>query len=302
MNTRFEDYSTDNDLEVQNLSRYKRNASLYKRMKEEDLDNFDVESNTQVLENSSNVIDIEKLRDMLDKKYREPKKKVDTDYEDALSKHRGVNLEETREYDVNEFISKAHEDDETDYEVERLKKLRNTNIDILNDLHIKYENKRELALENDENDESKKLRELIDTINLKEQMYNDPLDILTDLKGDDDNTKVLGAKDDDDITKEAPDIKGLNIIENSKDFDADSEDDEEENDELIEEDNEEDSEGEEDLTKSDLFDESDFDDFKDLQDGTKTKVLIKLLIFVVVLAILVGLVFFLNKELGLGLF
>ena len=33
-----------------------RLASLYKRMKEEELDNFDVESNTQVLENSSNVI------------------------------------------------------------------------------------------------------------------------------------------------------------------------------------------------------------------------------------------------------
>ena len=107
MNTRFDDYSTDNDLGIENLSRYKRNASLYKRMKEEELDNFDVESNTQVLESSSNVIDIEKLRDMLDKKYREPKKKVNIDYEKELSEHRGVNLDETREYNVNEFISKA---------------------------------------------------------------------------------------------------------------------------------------------------------------------------------------------------
>lgn len=288
MNTRFDDYSTDNDLEIENLSRYKRNASLYKRMKEEELDNFDVESNTQVLESSSNVIDIEKLRDMLDKKYREPKKKVNIDYEKELSEHRGVNLDETREYNVNEFISKAHEADETDYEIERLKKLRNTNIDILNNLNIKNELKEDYSFENNKSDESKKLRELIDTITLKEQMVNDPLDILTDLKGDDDSTKVLGIKDEDNSdTKEAPDIKGLSKLEDVKKEDvADIED----------------TDDEEDLTNSNLFSDSDFDDFEDLQNGTKTKIFIKLLIFIVILAILVGLVFFLNKELGLGLF
>ena len=288
MNTRFDDYSTDNDLEIENLSRYKRNASLYKRMKEEELDNFDVESNTQVLESSSNVIDIEKLRDMLDKKYREPKKKVNIDYEKELSEHRGVNLDETREYNVNEFISKAHEADETDYEIERLKKLRNTNIDILNNLNIKNELKEDYSFENNKSDESKKLRELIDTITLKEQMVNDPLDILTDLKGDDDSTKVLGIKDEDNSdTKEAPDIKGLSKLEDVKNEDVTDI---------------EDTDDEEDLTNSNLFSDSDFDDFEDLQNGTKTKIFIKLLIFIVILAILVGLVFFLNKELGLGLF
>lgn len=288
MNTRFDDYSTDNDLEIENLSRYKRNASLYKRMKEEELDNFDVESNTQVLESSSNVIDIEKLRDMLDKKYREPKKKVNIDYEKELSEHRGVNLDETREYNVNEFISKAHEADETDYEIERLKKLRNTNIDILNNLNIKNELKEDYSFENNKSDESKKLRELIDTITLKEQMVNDPLDILTDLKGDDDSTKVLGIKDEDNSdTKEAPDINGLSKLEDVKKEDVTDI---------------EDTDDEEDLTNSNLFSDSDFDDFEDLQNGTKTKIFIKLLIFIVILAILVGLVFFLNKELGLGLF
>ena len=288
MNTRFDDYSTDNDLGIENLSRYKRNASLYKRMKEEELDNFDVESNTQVLESSSNVIDIEKLRDMLDKKYREPKKKVNIDYEKELSEHRGVNLDETREYNVNEFISKAHEADETDYEIERLKKLRNTNIDILNNLNIKNELKEDYSFENNKSDESKKLRELIDTITLKEQMVNDPLDILTDLKGDEDSTKVLGIKDEDNSdTKEAPDIKGLSKLEDVKKEDVTDI---------------EDIDDEEDLTNSNLFSDSDFDDFEDLQNGTKTKIFIKLLIFIVILAILVGLVFFLNKELGLGLF
>lgn len=288
MNTRFDDYSADNDLGIENLSRYKRNASLYKRMKEEELDNFDVESNTQVLESSSNVIDIEKLRDMLDKKYREPKKKVNIDYEKELSEHRGVNLDETREYNVNEFISKAHEADETDYEIERLKKLRNTNIDILNNLNIKNELKEDYSFENNKSDESKKLRELIDTITLKEQMVNDPLDILTDLKGDEDSTKVLGIKDEDNSdTKEAPDIKGLSKLEDVKKEDVTDI---------------EDIDDEEDLTNSNLFSDSDFDDFEDLQNGTKTKIFIKLLIFIVILAILVGLVFFLNKELGLGLF
>lgn len=291
MNTRFDEYTTENDLETQNLSRYKRNASLYKRMKEEELDNFDVESNTQVLENSSNVIDIEKLRDMLDKKYREPKKKVNLDIDSDTVERKRVNLDETREYNVNDFISKAYAEDDTDYEIERLKKLRNTNIDILNDLDIETEEKSGYAYADEKSDESRKLRELIDTINLKEQLNadNDPLDILTDLKGDDDTTKVLGAKEtiNEEDTKEAPDIKGLNKLISNEDKEDNSDD----------EDNDE-----EDLTDSNIFEESDFDDFKDLQDGAKTKIFVKLLIFIVVLAILVGLVFLINREFGLGLF
>lgn len=291
MNTRFDEYTTENDLETQNLSRYKRNASLYKRMKEEELDNFDVESNTQVLENSSNVIDIEKLRDMLDKKYREPKKKVNLDIDSDTVERKRVNLDETREYNVNDFISKAYAEDDTDYEIERLKKLRNTNIDILNDLDIETEEKSSYAYADEKSDESRKLRELIDTINLKEQLNadNDPLDILTDLKGDDDTTKVLGAKEtiNEEDTKEAPDIKGLNKLISNEDKEDDSDD--------------EDTD-EEDLTDSNIFEESDFDDFKDLQDGAKTKIFVKLLIFIVVLAILVGLVFLINREFGLGLF
>lgn len=291
MNTRFDEYTTENDLETQNLSRYKRNASLYKRMKEEELDNFDVESNTQVLENSSNVIDIEKLRDMLDKKYREPKKKVNLDINSDTVERKRVNLDETREYNVNDFISKAYAEDDTDYEIERLKKLRNTNIDILNDLDIETEEKSSYAYADEKSDESRKLRELIDTINLKEQLNadNDPLDILTDLKGDDDTTKVLGAKEtiNEEDTKEAPDIKGLNKLISNEDKEDNSDD--------------EDTD-EEDLTDSNIFEESDFDDFKDLQDGAKTKIFVKLLIFIVVLAILVGLVFLINREFGLGLF
>lgn len=295
MNTRFDEYTTENDLETQNLSRYKRNASLYKRMKEEELDNFDVESNTQVLENSSNVIDIEKLRDMLDKKYREPKKKVNLDIDSDTVERKRVNLDETREYNVNDFISKAYAEDDTDYEIERLKKLRNTNIDILNDLDIETEEKSSYAYADEKSDESRKLRELIDTINLKEQLNadNDPLDILTDLKGDDDTTKVLGAKEtiNEEDTKEAPDIKGLNKLISNEDKEDNSD----------EEDTDEDTD-EEDLTDSNIFEESDFDDFKDLQDGAKTKIFVKLLIFIVVLAILVGLVFLINREFGLGLF
>lgn len=297
MNTRFDEYTTENDLETQNLSRYKRNASLYKRMKEEELDSFDVESNTQVLENSSNVIDIEKLRDMLDKKYREPKKKVNLDIDTETTERRRVNLDETREYNVNDFISKAYAEDETDYEIERLKKLRNTNIDILNDLDIKTEEKSDYVYADDKSDESRKLRELIDTITLKEQINaeSDPLDILTDLKGDDDTTKVLGAKESiaEENTKEAPDIKGLDkLVSNDKEDEEDTDD----------SDDEDDDTKEEELTSSDIFEESDFDDFKDLQDGAKTKIFVKLLIFIVILAILVGLVFLLNKELGWGLF
>ena len=212
MNTREDKYLKNEEVI---LSRTKKNQALYEEMSEEELDGFSVDSNTTILDNNRSTIDVEKLKSMLDKKYRDPEKKVRLTRDDDEEVKYGVNLDETREYDINEILSKAKDSNDADYEVERLKKIRNTNLDILNGLSLadKMDDDDE---DKEEKDESKKLRELIDTINMKESLSDgaDPLDILSDLKGDDDETKVLGAKDDfmKETTKEAPVIRGLDKL------------------------------------------------------------------------------------------
>ena len=240
---------------------------------------------------------------MLDKKYRDPQKKVHLTRDDDEEVKYGVNLDETREYDINEILSKAKDNNDACYEVERLKKIRNTNLDILNGLSLA--DKMDDDEDKEEKDESKKLRELIDTINMKESLCDgaDPLDILSDLKGDDDETKVLGAKDDfmKETTKEAPVIRGLDKLNLNEEKDLASEikkPKEEKKDIDLDKTNENTF-----LTTTNLFTESDFDDFNDLKEEVAgTKIVIKILIVIVILAFIVGLVFVLNKFLNLGWF
>ena len=131
----------------------------------------------------------------------------------------------------------------------------------------------------------------------------DPLDILSDLKGDDDETKVLGAKDDfmKETTKEAPVIRGLDKLDLKEEKDLVSETKKtkaEKKDIDLDKTNENTF-----LTTTNLFTESDFDDFNDLKEEVAgTKIVIKILIVIVILAFIIGVVFVLNKFLNLGWF
>lgn len=303
MNTREDKYLKNEEV---TLSRTKKNQALYEEMSEEELDGFSVDSNTTILDNNRSTIDVEKLKSMLDKKYRDPEKKVRLTRDDDDEVKYGVNLDETREYDINEILSKAKDSNDTDYEVERLKKIRNTNLDILNGLSL-ADKMDEDDEDKEEKDESKRLRELIDTINMKESLSDgaDPLDILSDLKGDHDETKVLGAKDDfmKETTKEAPVIRGLDKLNLKEEKDLASEIKKpkvEKKDIDIDLDKTNENTF---LTTTNLFTESDFDDFNDLKEEVAgTKIVIKILIVIVILAFIVGLVFVLNKFLNLGWF
>ncbi|MBR1417273.1 MAG: hypothetical protein IJ572_05640 [Bacilli bacterium] len=342
------------------LSRTKKNQNLYSEINDLRMDTFDVNSNSMIISNNGKTIDIEKLRDMLDKKYREePKSKslVNIDEDEHDDK---IDLDETREYDINEILSKARKEKENeDYEVERLKKLRNTQVDILSDLNIEslkeVENGKAVSLE-----EGDKLKTLIDTINLTEETNAiknmDPLDILSDLKGDEDETKVEGVneltkeimrqalsdmkdevKPKDEITSIIKDIKsesneekqGDNTTTNFEDMinevSNDDEDDkiktntaklenlQEELKGIIEKDNKKSSINEDKkedkkiensfYTSSSIITKDDFDDFSDLKDEiTGTKIIIRILIFVVIIAFICGVVFLLNRILDWGLF
>ena len=302
------------------LKRIDKNQVLYKEVSSKELEDFDLNSNVSVIGEGNNV-DIDKIREMLDRKYRElPKNKPLNKTEPEIGK---INLDETREYDLNSILEQAHKEKEINYEEDRLKKLRNTQYDILKDLDILKKDDEEIEEEDIEKakpvnkeKEEKKLQELIDTITAKELIKQedldelDPLDLLSDLRGTDENTKVLGALSDELLIDEET-IKGSK--EPTKEIEV-PEPEEEKTLEIKPIDVDMDftrdvkmpaKEEIQDLTKSQNinFTQSDFDDFNDLKEDMHfTKIVIRILIIVIIIVFLVGGLILANKLLGLGLF
>ena len=295
LNKYYEDHGFTEDT-VELPSRLVKNQELYKEVSNKELNSFDVNSNTAVLDNKVSTVDIEKIKEMLDRKYREvPKDKSIGNKEEIIE---SVSLDETREYDINNILEAAHKDEETNYKEARLRKLRNTQMDILKDLDaaINEEEKNDdiLPAADDLDDikskreaEERKLKELIDTITAQELISQetvkelDPLDLLSDLKGDDDDTKILGiAKEEDEEKNDLDDTKEETVEEQPV------------KNELVDTN-----------TNTLQFTQSDFDDFNDLKEDMRfTKVLVRILIVIIVLVFIVGCVLLANKIFNLRLF
>ena len=116
---------------------------LYQNNEIDDISKIDLNSNISILKTDAKNIDIDLIREMLDKKYREniPKRKsINIDIEDNEEE---INKEkvDTKEYDINEILAKAKTEQSVDYNKERLKKISNTNYDILKNLEIESKNK-----------------------------------------------------------------------------------------------------------------------------------------------------------------
>lgn len=166
--------------------RTEKNKALYQNINEGYLGTeFDLNSNMTVLNTDSRVIDVDKIRDMLDRKYR-----VDSDKKHIIIpeiKDEEVELSNTKEYDINTILEKAKKNKNFDYEKERLKSIHNTQYDILKNLDVPKE---------DENisDDEENLVNLINTItalelkNKENKKKNvEALEMLTDFKEDEDD-------------------------------------------------------------------------------------------------------------------
>ena len=55
------------------------------------------------------------------------------------------------------------------------------------------------------------------------------------------------------------------------------------------------------LTTTQIFTKDDFDDFDDLKEATKPRIFVKILIFLIVIAVIIGTVFVLDRILDLGI-
>ncbi len=120
-------------------------------------DRFDVNSNVEVLKNNARSIDVDQIREMLDKKYRDnlpQRKSIDIpSFEEEVIKEK---VEDTKEYDLNSVLSKAKEDRVINYDTERLNKTQNSEA-LIDKINEKYNKKEETK-------EETELRELINTI------------------------------------------------------------------------------------------------------------------------------------------
>lgn len=242
------------------LSRTKRNQDLYSKINLEDIENVEIRENSSVLTTDARDININQVKDMLDKKYRDDYEKKtlkvesDTEYND-------IEYEKTREYDINQILNEAKGNNvSTNYSEERLKTLRDTQYNILKNLDMQKKDVLEPS-------DSMGLMELINTITEKELTHTevDPLDILSDLKGNDD-TKIINT---DSIHSE--------LVEKSVSNDT------------------------EEFTDSIEFKNNDFDDFKDVSGGNNNVVTF-IILGMLFIAFAFGIVILLNYLLNWGLF
>lgn len=331
MQSRMDKYYDGEVEETISSSRVKRNEKLYKEVSNLELEDFDLNSNVSVIGNNTDNININDIKNILDKKYHEhPRKKSFGDTKEKQLPE--IHLDETREYDINSILEKAKEKKEVNYEEDRLKKIRNTQYDILKSLDI-IEDEEEIE-DNDskehrddktpvvaDSENEKKLHDLIDTITAKEMIENesklevtgemDPLDILSDLRGDDESTKVMGMLSEE---LEAADSENERIIKGNT-LGIEKEpvvvNDEKTETEEISLDKEKKNKKDGKIMNIDnsfvgnttTFTQSDFDDFNDLKEDMHiTKIIIRILIFTIIIIFIVALVVLANKYLGLGLF
>ena len=161
MDTRLNKYYEDEEEVV--TSRTKKNENLYKEISKNELDNFEIKSNSTVIGENKAEIDVEKIKKILDTRYNEVPKRKSIRLEPSETEEE-KEKEITKEYDINVVLEKAKENKNENYEEERLKQLKNTQYDILNSLKISKEDKKEPEIP-----KSSDLEELINTIAFNEK-------------------------------------------------------------------------------------------------------------------------------------
>lgn len=301
---RMEKYGKENDNTEFVPKRSVKNEDLYKNIDSEDLDNFRIESNARVIGESDSNIDVERIKEILERNYQDIPKRSKISFEEESEPIEEV-LERTREYDINTILEKAKEGKEVDYEKDRLKKIRDTQYNILKSLDLdEEEEKKEIKSSTTRTNEE--ILNLINTItenelikttgsDVQSEIVNitselDPLDLLTDLKGNE-NTALLGAEN---FTKELETIRNSDVEEEKNQVYIKNH--LEQNTELESKTKIDDSF----YTKNLMFEK---DDFENLYDDEKEFPLWgKIILIIVVIAIIVGIIFFLNQFLHLGLF
>ena len=333
MRSRMDKYTINN---TPVKSRIQKNRELYEKIKQGEIAEYDVDSSVSVIENNASSIDLNKVKDYLNEKYGEntPKRKsikleeqpVEDDSNDVVN---------TKEYDINAILEKAKKGKDLDYSKDRLKKVREAQYEILNNLDLEIE-----KVSNNEYEQKKKqaaseqeLKDLINTVTAisynnkySKDTIND-LDLLTDLAGDEDDERVeaipgglsqtstnsdviigktinedkKNSNNTNDTKYSVNEVPNINVekIEDTKDNKDTKEDNtltEEEKEKHIEET----------LSKLDIDvpddNDNDNDDFADVSKSDTGAIIIKIIVTIIFILLLIGVIYLLSNMLGVKLF
>ena len=247
-------------------SRSEKNRELYEQIKNSDIDNYDISSNATIIGEDISKIDVNKVKDMLDKRYRDDFNKrnilpKDINEDEDIERK----IVDTKEYDINAILEKAKKNQNVDYEKERLKRVHDTQYDILKNLNVN-------PVDNEIEETEENIVNLINTIThleLQNSKKKDvgsttALDLLSDLSDNDTDTVYKTME----LDKET-------ISESTSDN----------------------------LDEEDLSIEEKYEDFKELEKDLKSNNIAIKIVGIVFLIILLVLAFiFINNYFKLGLF
>ena len=217
MNTRMDKYTETPVLK----SRAAKNKDLYEKINNINIEGYDVNNNTTILEEDISNIDVDRVKDMLDKRYRDEYNRKSLGKIEINENELNENNVDTKEYDINRILEKAKEGQNVNYEQERLKSIHNTQYDILKNLNV--ESKEEEIDDSEEN-----IINLINTITELELKNSDKmgnttaLDLLNDLSDNDTDTiyKTMELDKEEISTKSENNLdeEDLSIEEKYEDF------------------------------------------------------------------------------------
>jgi hypothetical protein len=285
-------------------SRTQKNRDLYESVRNSNLSAFDVNSNVSVIEDNAKTVSISHVNELLDDIYKDntPRRKSIDISEIPTTEIVKEDIIDTREYDINAILEKARIGKNVDYNRERLKKVREAEKDILTNLDISRKINEENEYKAKRQKEEQELTDLINTITQIEKINKDKydkessesLDLLSDLA--DDNTEEANDK----ITAQSENVLDEETIKQRI------------MQELIEKEPEKKEEIEKTLESSDEkiertlsklnIDMDKYEDFSDVSKKDTVSFIIKIIIFMIIIALIIGAVFILNNILGLGLF
>lgn len=178
-------------------SRTELNKELYNSYENQTYDRFDINSNQEVLKEDIRRVNVDQIREILDKKYRNdaPKRKsIDIVEPEEIV----IEKEDTKEYDLKEILDKAKQSNSYDYDKNKYNKAYDIS-SIVEDINKKYPQDNRDYIKNSEDDE---LMELIKTCTRLE------------LENSNRDAQFLGLADEEDKEEVKPDT----IIESEEEF------------------------------------------------------------------------------------
>lgn len=296
---KYENYSTEE------MSRTSRNKHIYTSNDLNELSRIKTNTNVSIISDAPKSIDLDKIRNYLEANNKIEERHQRISLELPREKETIVVRKEEKDYDIKKVLERARDSREINYEEDRHRKLNNTQIDILKSIKIREKITEEINEDvtspiDELNTEEKTLVDIIQNIQNKNSSASKK-ELFEDLMGDDDDTLVLGQKDDLinesslkdmllEMTQNLEDIKEptneftremnvekLKIQESEENQDEDSENEKPEIKEL----------DKSFYTNSIMFDKNDFEGLDDLEnEAKKSSFFTKFAVFIVIIMLL----------------